>query len=78
MSHIEQHYLIGGTKMQSNTFLTRQKAAEFLNLKKCTLEAWAIRGGGPAFVKFGRAVRYRVSDLEAYIRTQTRQNTIEV
>jgi len=58
-------------------FLNREQAAEFLNLKKCTLEAWAIRGGGPAFVKFGRAVRYRISDLENYIKNQTRQNTIE-
>ncbi len=63
--------------MSNNQFLNRKQAAEFLNLKKCTLEAWAIRGGGPAFVKFGRAVRYRVSDLEAYVKKQTRQNTIE-
>ena len=61
----------------TNEFLNRKQAAEFLNLKKCTLEAWAIRGGGPAFVKFGRAVRYRISDLEKYIQEQTRQNTIE-
>ena len=65
------------TSNQMNEFLNRQKAAEFLNLKKCTLEAWAIRGGGPAFVKFGRAVRYRLSDLEIYVKKQTRQNTIE-
>ncbi len=64
--------------MQSNQFLNRQQAAEFLNLKKCTLEKWAICGGGPSFCKFGRAVRYRISDLEAYVEKQTRQNTIEV
>ena len=65
--------------MQSNAnqFLNRKQAADFLNLKKCTLEAWAIRGGGPDFVKFGRAVRYRISDLEKYVEKQTRQNTIE-
>ena len=66
------------TKQTSNQFLNRSQAAEFLSLQKCTLEAWAIRGGGPAFVKFGRAVRYRISDLENYIKNQTRQNTIEV
>ena len=66
------------TKQTANEFLNRKQAAEFLNLRKCTLEAWAIRGGGPAFVKFGRAVRYRISDLENYIKNQTRQNTIEV
>lgn len=65
------------TKQSANQFLNRSQAAEFLSLQKCTLEAWAIRGGGPAFVKFGRAVRYRISDLEKYIQEQTRQNTIE-
>jgi len=65
------------TSNQTNQFLKRQEAADYLNLKKCTLEAFAIRGGGPAFVKFGRAVRYRLSDLEMYIEKQTRQNTIE-
>jgi excisionase family DNA binding protein len=73
----KQTILKGDFIMQSNQFLNRKQAAEFLNLKKCTLEAWAIRGGGPDFVKFGRAVRYRVSSLEAYIEKQTRQNTIE-
>ena len=66
------------TNNQSDLFLTRTDAAKFLNLKRCTLEAWAIRGGGPAFVKFGRAVRYRISDLEKFIQEQTRKNTIEV
>ena len=66
------------TKQTANQFLNRSQAAEFLSLQKSTLEAWAIRGGGPAFVKFGRAVRYRISDLENYITNQTRQNTIEV
>lgn len=57
-------------------FLTRQKAAEYLNIKKSTLEAWAHKGGGPIFVKFGRSVRYRLSDLESYIESHTQRNTI--
>lgn len=63
--------------ISSNQFLKRPEAASFLNLKQSTLEAWAVRGGGPAFVKFGRAVRYRLSDLEKFIEAQTRKNTIE-
>ena len=62
--------------MQSKSeFLKRQEAAEYLNIKKSTLEAWAVKGGGPAFVKFSRAVRYRISDLEKFIEERTRQNT---
>ena len=75
--HSKQTILKGDFIMQSNQFLNRKQAAEFLNLKKCTLEAWAIRGGGPVMCKFGRAVRYRISDLEAYVKKQTRLNTIE-
>lgn len=59
-------------------FLKRQQAAEYLNVKRSTLEAWATRGGGPAFVKLGRAVRYRISDLEKFIESRIRQNTSEV
>jgi len=59
-------------------FLKRQQAAEYLNVKRSTLEAWATRGGGPAFVKLGRAVRYRISDLEKFIESRIRANTSEV
>jgi excisionase family DNA binding protein len=59
-------------------FLKRQQAAEYLNVKRSTLEAWATRGGGPAFIKLGRAVRYRISDLEKFIESRIRQNTSEV
>jgi excisionase family DNA binding protein len=58
-------------------FLTRQKAADYLNIKKATLESWACKGGGPLFVKFGRSVRYRLSDLESYITSQTQRNTVK-
>ncbi|MFO7877084.1 MAG: helix-turn-helix domain-containing protein [Desulfovermiculus sp.] len=48
-------------------FLDTKQAAQYLNLKKNTLEIWRLRGGGPDFVKFGRAVRYRKQDLDAYV-----------
>ena len=43
------------------------KAAGYLDLKKSTLEAWRVRGGGPVFLKLGKAVRYRKEDLDAFI-----------
>ena len=66
--------------MQKIEFLTRQEAAEYLNIKKCTLEAWAWVGKGPVICKFGRSVRYRISDLEVFIegsKTQSRIDTGE-
>jgi excisionase family DNA binding protein len=56
-------------------FLTTKAAAEKLTLKKTTLEAWRCRGGGPKFIKIGRAVRYRPEDLDAFIESSVREST---
>jgi excisionase family DNA binding protein len=64
--------------MQNNSFdfLTTPQVAEILGLAENTLEIWRHRGGiGPKFLKFGRAVRYRRSDLESWINSQTRTST---
>jgi len=56
-------------------FMTTEQAAQFLGLRPNTLEIWRFRGTGPKFVKLGRAVRYRLADLEDFIQAQTRQKT---
>lgn len=55
--------------------LTTKEAARELRVSKPTLEAWRCRGGGPAFVKFGRAVRYRREDLDKFLISSLRSNT---
>jgi len=55
--------------------LTTEEAANFLTVKKNTLEIWRSQGKGPDFVKVGRCVRYRAEDLESYVGAQTRTNT---
>lgn len=35
-----------------------------------TLEMWRYRGTGPRFLKVGRHIRYRWSDVEAWLATQ--------
>ncbi|MFH7319774.1 helix-turn-helix transcriptional regulator [Desulfurivibrio sp. D14AmB] len=57
--------------------LTRQEAADFLGLKKGTLDVWATRGQGPRYLKLGRAVRYRLADLQEYMEQSVRSNTTE-
>jgi predicted DNA-binding transcriptional regulator AlpA len=47
--------------------LDTRQAAERCKLSPRTLEKRRRLGGGPAFVRLGRAVRYRVEDLEAWI-----------
>lgn len=47
-------------------FLRETEAAEFLGLAPKTLSRWRWAGRGPAFRKFGSAVRYSVEDLTRF------------
>jgi excisionase family DNA binding protein len=44
-------------------WLTRIQVAERLDIPPKTLAEWASKGTGPPYAKFGRHVRYRLSDL---------------
>jgi predicted DNA-binding transcriptional regulator AlpA len=51
-----------------SSLLTAKQAAEFLGLPESTLAQWRSQRRGPLYVKLeSRLVRYRRSDLEAYI-----------
>lgn len=54
-----------------------EQAAAILDVKKSTMEAWRCRGGGPLFVRYGRAIRYREEDLDRFIESKVRKNTSE-
>ena len=47
--------------------LTVDQAAIYLGLARSTLNKWRCHGGGPTFIKMGRAVRYRQQDLEGFL-----------
>lgn len=47
--------------------LGNAEAAAYLGVSPDTLPRWRWAGTGPVFVKVGRTVKYRVSDLEAYL-----------
>lgn len=42
-------------------------AARHLGISKSTLEKLRVFGGGPSFMKLGRSVRYRISDLDVWM-----------
>lgn len=42
-------------------------AAQYLGCSKKWLELKRLTGGGPRFFRLGRAVRYRLADLQAYV-----------
>lgn len=52
---------------QVELLLTEHEAAVELKLKPKTLTRWRWAGTGPRYYKVGGAIRYRRSDLEAFI-----------
>ncbi|WP_299303287.1 helix-turn-helix domain-containing protein [uncultured Brachybacterium sp.] len=46
--------------------LTPTDLSERFGVPLKTLAAWRYQGTGPAFMKLGGAVRYRLEDVEAY------------
>ncbi len=58
------------------TLCTKQ-AARYLGLSYRTLEDWRQTGGGPRFLKLGRAVRYRIKELDQFAEERLFANTGE-
>lgn len=64
--------------MGGNMMLRTTEAANFLGVKKSTLEAWRCRGGGPVYLKLSKAVRYRKEDLDDFISKKVRTSTSDM
>jgi hypothetical protein len=52
------------------TWLTRPELAAREKVAIATLACWASQGKGPKYAKFGRHVRYRLSDVIAWENAQ--------
>lgn len=59
------------SSIDSNALLTEVAAARILKLSIRTLQAWRCRGIGPDFIRVGRAIRYRHSDLIDWLNRNT-------
>jgi predicted DNA-binding transcriptional regulator AlpA len=53
------------------------EAAEYLRLKKGTLDNWRSRGRGPRFIKLGRKVSYDTRDLDHWINQNKQSSTAD-
>jgi hypothetical protein len=53
------------------------QAAIFLGVSVRTLQAWRVRGGGPPYLKIGRAVRYQRRALVKFQEQHTVTSTTE-
>jgi predicted DNA-binding transcriptional regulator AlpA len=52
----------------ADRLLREQEVSEMLGVAIPTLRAWRRVGKSPAFIRLGRAVRYRLSDVRELIR----------
>jgi len=57
---------VGDDQLRSPSWL-----AQRLGKSAKTLETWRRQGTGPAFVRVGRDIRYRESDVERWLTAQT-------
>ncbi|WP_299166982.1 AlpA family transcriptional regulator [uncultured Arthrobacter sp.] len=55
--------------------LTPEDLAQRLGMSVAALSQWRYRGVGPKFIKAGKTIRYRVSDVESWMDAQTRQQS---
>ena len=62
-------------KPDDSPYLTVAEAAEFLRLKRRTLDNMRYQGIGPKYRKHGGRIVYHVEDLETWSRNTIRQST---
>lgn len=65
------------SSVASTNLVDERQAAVRLAVSVRTLQQWRVSGGGPRFAKIGRCVRYRASDLEAFVVANLRAHTSE-
>ena len=61
--------------MEHDPLLKPQELAAWLGTSAGSLAQMRYRGQGPRFVKTGKLVRYRRSDIDAWLDANTRQQT---
>ena len=61
----------------NNQLLTAQAAAQFLSLSPSTLAKMRLSGDTPRYIKMGRRVAYRQTDLDNWVSAKSFQSTSE-
>ena len=60
---------------QLRDLLNEKQAAKHLNVSEKTMQYWRWKGVGPAYIKFGQAVRYDPLKIQEYLDAQSRTCT---
>lgn len=61
----------------SDKLLSEKEVARLINMSLSFLQHDRQRGGGIPFIKIGATVRYRKSDVDAYLSRQSRLHTAD-
>jgi hypothetical protein len=61
--------------MQDERLVDEHAAAVWLGVAAATVRRWRWQGGGPAFIRVGRHVRYTPAALRAYVEHRTCAST---
>jgi predicted DNA-binding transcriptional regulator AlpA len=59
------------TDQNLEQLLDEKEVARLIRVSEATLSYWRSQGQGPRFIKVGHLVRYRPSDVDAWLRTRT-------
>ena len=60
--------------MNNDKLMTPQEVADFIGVSVETLNVWrATRRYKLAYIKVGRLVRYKMTDIQAFLETRTQQ-----
>lgn len=65
------------TMKTNDPLLTPDEAAAYLRLARATLAKMRCLGGGPRFVRLGRKIAYRGSDLESWLEKRLAASTTD-
>ena len=56
--------------------LIQREVADLLCISQRTLEGWRVRGCGPAYIQISpRCIRYRMSDVMAFVEGRRHKHT---
>ena len=59
----------------SSHLVTPSQLADRIGIKETTLANWRVIGRGPRFIRVGRAIRYRIEEVEAWLDRRTADST---
>lgn len=62
---------------EDDKLMTSAEVCEYLGTTQYTLSLYRLRGTGPAYMKLGRCVRYRVKDVREWVTNSMKKKEFE-